>query len=154
MADSLKKTKPFDFFLEITTLIWIAYLVSDLFIFTGLIIEKQKLGIFILVTVGTLFSVGLGTFLNRVAVRCNGGKMPVLRIALRKNSYLLDDGHYFMEKQSRLKILCDIFPFPYNAVISIGDIIIFLGPLLGTLYNISWLADLWLQMINKYVILT
>ncbi|MGQ9754658.1 MAG: DUF5317 domain-containing protein [Desulfotomaculales bacterium] len=85
--------------------------------------------------------IGLGTFLNLVAVLANGGYMPVSLEALQHTSppeevarmqQGIPDCHStLMDEFSRLTFLADNFyvprPFPFPAAFSVGDFIIGVG---------------------------
>lgn len=82
----------------------------------------------------------LGVFLNFTVTFVNGGKMP-LSLDAAAMSGLAENGNAFLQKFSaismamgastKLKILADIIPmpafYPFSTVISVGDLIIFVG---------------------------
>ncbi len=81
-----------------------------------------------------------GVFLNFTVTFINGGKMP-LSLDAAAMAGLAENGNVFLQKMSaismvmgtstKLKILCDIIPmpsfYPLSVVISVGDLILFVG---------------------------
>lgn len=77
----------------------------------------------------------IGAKLNTIAVRANGGKMPVLVLNEKMMMELLGDpNHAAMDKATRYPALCDIVLVPFvmdfqlhNDMMSIGDVLLFVG---------------------------
>lgn len=79
---------------------------------------------------------GIGFFLNALAIFTNGGKMPVSSEAAIKVgmgnfiSNIANEGLYkLVDNSTNLSFLCDIIPKPYPRpfIVSIGDIITAVG---------------------------
>lgn len=107
------------------------YLLSYLLLFGFLLrnIERPEMMIIL-----------IGVFLNFTVTFINGGKMP-LSLDAAAMAGLAENGNVFLQKMSaistvmgtstKLKILCDIIPmpsfYPLSVVISVGDLILFVG---------------------------
>ena len=86
------------------------------------------------ITYPTLVGVGMslvGTLMNHIAIRANGGKMPVYPTVSKWIGYYregqldgtIDDLHVLMDESSRLVFLTDYFDFG-SCVLSPGDLLI------------------------------
>lgn len=89
----------------------------------------------------------LGALLNQIAVAANKGLMPVLMSGctvgplgkVMNGVRVLDEMHSCMEPSSKFKILCDWINL-HSSVLSIGDVLLYLGDLLIAPAFWMWLA--------------
>jgi hypothetical protein len=81
----------------------------------------------------------IGSFLNFLAIYKNGWKMPVIKLLRKNNPHLKSNSHFYMNKNTKFKILCDriilIIPLYSKkksivSIFSIGDMFIFIGIIL------------------------
>lgn len=125
----------------------IVYIIGQVLIFTGnyeIIQFMQRLKPFYLCTylllvykydlyinsiIGTIFVV-LGGLLNDIAIKANGGYMPVYPTLSYLTGYvkpeafnLVNDIHILGNSQTKLKILTDFIDLGYS-ILSVGDVLI------------------------------
>ena len=92
----------------------------------------------------------LGALLNILVVTANHGYMPVHQSAIifnrfgwQANGDVLDEIHRVMQSSDHLKILADWIEIPRIAIVSPGDLFLWLGEWLEGWTFLAWLAFLW-----------